>query len=981
MTVSLDTASAGNPVHNDRLSTLFSDDDRRHGTKKPRLDLKRIALIGGLGVLSWISTYTGMLELIQANMGGLDITIKIAIALSVAMLMLMIIWLLDQIFGPSAGMTKMLFIVGYLFLSLISIGFSFGFYWKFLESRSEASRSAESAVTQVQSALHGAETRLAQLVTTFDVLTGVSTAKATDEVAKGTSCPNSRPGDGPRRRMREADATSFSFAGQFVKERAAALKAEAASLDTDLAKVVLQDKSTFAKDGTRNEFMRELGRKLDRAVVGFNAFRTDPQLRQFRSDFADRSERTVFADEQGGQFTCPDPQLQTALRGVVKAIDQLPELEKPAIAAVEGAEATIEAFRRLAVTLTGLVQLKMPPSADEIRDEQKRAIQSVDQHAKARALDDVVVGLGKRDWIPLMIAVFVDFCLLLVSFSRPMNRFQALIPKMREAQEWPVIEILSKFHGIHEDDTIRKTFEVLRHVVFSFHGVYYAAIPLNGGDGGTSRDNEAADLEAYLLNNLFTSFERERIFRPVAVSLFTNGYIQKRLAQQRSKYAEVEAFKVYRFSNGAWPEMILSAIMGAAKRVEAEQRRLRGLRDEADARAAEERFAAQKAAAKASRKWRWRVEPGFEDGAAGPELGDVANDTTAKSDAPATADGGTAAEAKMTASEPTKRATTPNEQELTRLVAQVSDMVSQQKTLIERQSKRIDELTRPARTADTGAASNVLSGLFSGPPPGSRGPIRQAPDFRASAAHAEPFAGPPRRPIVAADLHVPGGPGERMAVSGGASAIASATPVTVIHLPAAEPARVGDASFETAPQGELPLGPPTAEPVVAHRIATSLPIEASLVSRLAGAIGSEAMQPIVPDDQAIDGRTLGPFGARPEAVVSSSAEIARFLEQADRHDQPLAFDAAAGSPSSAPAFDAAAMPVPYVEAALVSRERHGWGEAGPGWQRDQRSALSGRHEIEHVLPTESVDLDVRSITAWYKRGSDGKGGRGGRQRS
>ena len=163
-----------------------------------------------------------------------------------------------------------------------------------------------------------------------------------------------------------------------------------------------------------------------------------------------------------------------------------------------------------------------------------------------------------------------------------------------------------------------------------------------------------------------------------------------------------------------------------------------------------------------------------------------------------------------------------------------------------------------------------------------------------------------------------------MAVSGGASAIASAPPVTVIHLPAAEPARVGDASFETAPQGELPLAPPTAEPVVAHRIATSLPIEASLVSRLAGAIGSEAMQPIVPDDQAIDGRTLGPFGARPEAVVSSSAEIARFLEQADRHDQQQAFDAAAGSPSSAPAFDAAAMPVFAVERRILGLPASQW---------------------------------------------------------
>ena len=44
------------------------------------------------------------------------------------------------------------------------------------------------------------------------------------------------------------------------------------------------------------------------------------------------------------------------------------DLEKPKIAAVEGSEATIEAFRRLTATFYGLLSFKMPPSADELRD-------------------------------------------------------------------------------------------------------------------------------------------------------------------------------------------------------------------------------------------------------------------------------------------------------------------------------------------------------------------------------------------------------------------------------------------------------------------------------------------------------------------------------------------------------------------------------------------------------------------------------------
>lgn len=313
---------------------------------KPAGDWKRTVLIAGLGLLSWVATYVGMLELIEANMGDLPIIHRAIIGFSVAMLMIMVIWLLDQLFKPHPFITKLFYAIGYVFLTLISVGFGFGFYWKVLESRGEASRSAESAVSQVQNSLQVASTRLEQLQATLVQLTSVSNEKAEIERTKGTSCPNSKPGDGPRRKMRDEDAQRFTFASEFVKGRVGAVKGDLSALDVDLLKITTADASTFdAKSGTRNEFMRALGRKLDLTVTGFNAFRTDPQLRQIRTDLADRAERSTLTDQRGAAISCPDAQLQTVLRGVVKAIDQLPVLSKPEIAAVEGSEATIEAFR------------------------------------------------------------------------------------------------------------------------------------------------------------------------------------------------------------------------------------------------------------------------------------------------------------------------------------------------------------------------------------------------------------------------------------------------------------------------------------------------------------------------------------------------------------------------------------------------------------------------------------------------------------
>ena len=555
----------------------YRDDDWRE-PPKPKRDWKKVVLIFGLGTLSWVATYIGMLELIQANMGSLSIGTKVVIGFSVAMLMTMIIWLLDQLFAPLPFATKAAYLLGYAFLTTISVGFGFGFYWKVLESRSEATRSAESAVTQVQGSLTAAAARLDQLQTTLAELTAVSSAKAIEERERGTSCPNSRPGDGPRRKLRDDDAARFGYASNFVQGRAQSVKGELKALDGHLKKLSTRDPSTIdPTTGTRNAFLRDLSRKLELTAAGFNAFRTDPQLRQIRSDLDARSSQTIFPSGRGNRtFSCPDPQLQTALRGVVRAIDQLPTLGKPEIATVEGSEAVIEAFRRLTATMAGVIAFKLPPSADELRELQKRAVREAENNGRTpAAVSASQGGLSKRDFVPLAIAIFVDLCLLLVSIGRPMNRIDGLIPRMRSAEQGPVYQILSKFSDIHRDEEIRQKFEIFRHVVFDFNGDYYIAVPLDAPDHRGSAAYEEMAREAHLLANLFASFEKEKIFSRVVNPLLSTRMIQRKLGRQGSKFAESKGFRVYRFRSGAWSEIILGAVMGAAKRAEHERRRQR----------------------------------------------------------------------------------------------------------------------------------------------------------------------------------------------------------------------------------------------------------------------------------------------------------------------------------------------------------------------------------------------------------------------
>src|ERR1700753_1344541 len=89
-----------------------------------------VLLLFGLSSLAWISTYSGMLQLIAASSGDLGIGAKIAIGFAVLMLQGMIIYILDALFsGQLRFALYPIYMVGYLVLVLISVAFAFGFYW------------------------------------------------------------------------------------------------------------------------------------------------------------------------------------------------------------------------------------------------------------------------------------------------------------------------------------------------------------------------------------------------------------------------------------------------------------------------------------------------------------------------------------------------------------------------------------------------------------------------------------------------------------------------------------------------------------------------------------------------------------------------------------------------------------------------------------------------------------------------------------
>lgn len=564
--------------------------------KRPGFSWMWVLLLTGLSLLSWISTYTGIMELISASSGAIDLLPRVAVAFAVFMLQLMILYILDAMFSDQLRWwLRPLYAVGYFVLFLIAVGFAFGFYWKYLEAGSATTSAAETSLGEVEVTMQLGTSRLEQLQTTFMTLGRISSEKAEKERTVGGTCVGSAAGDGPRRRLRDADAQRFQFANEFTAQRVTAVKADITAVSGDLQKLLLKDPATIdAATGSRNAFIGELNRRLSLVATRFNALRTDPQLRQLSDEFKLRAVQTTFPDDRGGTIACPDPQLQTALNGVVRAIGELPELHPALLRAYEGSEAVVEAFRRL--TVSGVA------AANEIAATVQNGIAATGLVARAQPLPPVAGGLTQRDYIPLLIAIFVDICILLVSINRPFSRVFRASWSMEKARQSNLIEFLMPVYRVFinnfDPDFRPKPEEVIAplvDVVFDNDGRYFAAAPLdyreqnyaNWVDARAKRAKERGETFAYDPNS-DRPLERSRYISSALVILqgqnfikllsnrkaLTDGAIREKLDKQGSLYAQADSFRVFEFAPNAWAEFLQAALgSGAEAELRAARRR------------------------------------------------------------------------------------------------------------------------------------------------------------------------------------------------------------------------------------------------------------------------------------------------------------------------------------------------------------------------------------------------------------------------
>lgn len=549
-----------------------------------------LALLAGLSVLSWLSTYGGLMELIAVSSGGdAGADMRAAVAFAALILQLLVVCVLDALFSRSLRWwLRPLLFLGYALFLTAGVGFGFAFYWKHLEEDRVTASAADVQSHDVRKAVELGSHRLEQLLTAFTTLESVSVAKAATERKSGGTCGDGRGGKGPRQRLRDGDARRFRAARANIGQRVAKMDAELALFGAGLREMAGGAPATtaaLAATVSGGKTLPGLEHQLGAIAERFNALRRDPQLLRLRDALRERAAQTTFLEARGHTFLCPDRELQTALLGAERAIGNLPVLHVPVLASEDGSTAVTAAFRRLAASGFDAWHRVMTGAQDILA---RTGILPAPRPAPA-----IEGGLDERDYIPLLIAMFVNFSISLVSVNRPVGRLFHVLTHVDRAPESRLIELLRPGYRIFARNfdpafhpNAAEVVSPLVDVVFGHRGKYYAAVPV---DFGAQRDpswvRAAAD-RARQRGEMFVytpvprgAVERSRYISSALVVLqgqflvtplrkrrvLSDDVVRRKLERQASLHAQADSFRVYAFAPGVWEQVLESAEGGGGR--------------------------------------------------------------------------------------------------------------------------------------------------------------------------------------------------------------------------------------------------------------------------------------------------------------------------------------------------------------------------------------------------------------------------------
>jgi len=559
--------------------------------------------------ISFIGTYTGMLQVLQSGDNSFGFLGVMGVFLFIFATTIIMAYSVSEMFRSGRDFwPRMSLVVTYLVTLLISVSFGFAFYWTQLEARTQAVGDAERYLTVFDREITVADTQLAGTLATLTTLNTNFTALSAAERASGNQCGEvSGGGDGPRTRHLAARAGEINALVMALTPQIASVRTEADLVRGSIENVRAIGSKTSGEvtPAQREEVFRAAAGAANKAGATLEALATSQSVQNYIGDlriwageYANPSLTRVEAGT-GAQFKCYNTTIASQLNGVSADLAALPVLPISELDSYAGAAATREALDRFWFTLTAPVRGLVDGPETQTETEREEAVRRdairealgtrTDEAANdemsssdVKELVEGQQGLRRNDALPLGLAIVIDALLFLSAlWSQPTEKFAAFSRMMRElrGEKEKPLALVQGAHDIQDN----LDFQFLRPYVFTHFDEVYLALPVRG--------ELAREQDTQILNTLRIAWQAGKIIKRASVSSAT---IERQLAAsgswlvqkpQNDNEAATEApyeedkqpvaasplplklprsranFVAYRFLPGAFEQMVLQAMI------------------------------------------------------------------------------------------------------------------------------------------------------------------------------------------------------------------------------------------------------------------------------------------------------------------------------------------------------------------------------------------------------------------------------------
>ncbi len=412
-------------------------------------------IIIALSILSFYTTFDGFSRYIlveDQTATGFEIIFLIIV---VAIIQLLLIVSLSNLIRYKTWNGRSIWIALYIITMLVSVFFSYSFYYKLMQADSYAQKNFSIQLNQSLLNAQNYQSSFMEVTETVKLLSSYSQETAKRERLKGGTCGDHSPaGSGPRRDLREEEAELFTQLSETTTQLSTKLVGEMQALNDIKARYSTEKNNTATIQQEMNTVINRINHQRNTAAI--------KQLKQILQQHMGEARQNLWVEIRQTKISCPDQRISQSVKGLLLGLNDLPILDEIVLFDSNDDKAIMARAMHVFINIPSIIYNALLPlaQADAQKDNSKNKVNANE--------------ISNADISPFILGSMVDAIIFLIGFSNAKKSQQRNYLNGRYAGEFfstrDIVRIQSAFN-------IRDLRKILRLHLYNTKSERYFIIP------------------------------------------------------------------------------------------------------------------------------------------------------------------------------------------------------------------------------------------------------------------------------------------------------------------------------------------------------------------------------------------------------------------------------------------------------------------------------------------------------------------------